>query len=156
MPDKIVLPLLLLPNLLPILEGVFVRGHDPTLGPVLRGPYRALIDTGASHSWVKPYIGDFLQPHSLEGYVVEGGDGVEVDANSIEVMCGFMKGLSGKPVSGKVQLEARLPFIEILLFSGDLDAPVDLVIGMDIISSFIQCGVLIRGTQTPSMLAIEF
>ena len=42
-----------------------------------QGPYRALIDTGASHSWVKPQIGDFLQTHSLEGYVIDLGDGEE-------------------------------------------------------------------------------
>jgi hypothetical protein len=155
MADKLALPLALLPNLLPVLEGTYVHAHGPTTTPTFPGPYRALIDTGSSHSWVKSRIGDSLQPHSLEGYVVDRGDGTEEDA-AIDVKSGFMKGLEGKPVRGWVQLDARLPAIEILLLSGNFDAPSDLVIGMDLMCSFIQCGVLIRGTQTQSMLVIEF
>jgi hypothetical protein len=155
MADSLALPLALLPNLLPVLEGVYVHAQGPTTSPALPGPYRALIDTGSSHSWVKPPIGESLQPHSLEEYVVDRGDGAEEDA-AIDVKSGFMKGLEGKPVRGWVQLDARLPAIETLLLSGNFDAPADLVIGMDLMCSFIQCGVLIRGTQTQSMLVIEF
>jgi hypothetical protein len=156
MSDKLALPLILLPNLLPMLGGVHVHAKAPMTRPPSPGPYQALIDTGASHSWVKPHIGDSLQPHSLEGFVVDRGDGPEAPA-SIDVKSGFLKGLSGKPVRGWVQLHAQLPALEILLLSGDFDAPVvDLVIGMDLLCSFIQCGVLIRGTQAQPMLALEF
>jgi hypothetical protein len=156
MADKLALPLVLLSNLLPMLEGVYVHPQAPTTSPLSPGPYRALIDTGASHSWVKPHVGDLLQPHSLEGYIVDRAEGPQENA-SIDVKSGFMKGLPGKPVRGWVQLHARLPAIEILLLSGDFDAPVvDLVVGMDLICSFIQCGVLIRGTQGQAVLATEF
>ena len=155
MSNKLALPLILLPNLLPMLQGVYVPARGPMTKPPSPGPYSALIDTGASHSWVKPHIGDSLEPHSLEGYVVHHGDGKEEDAG-VDVKFGFMKGLNGKPVKGWVQLDARLPAIENLILSGDFEAPADLVIGMDLICSFIQCGVLIRGTQTQSMLVIEF
>lgn len=155
MPDRLALPLVLLPNLLPILEGVYVHAQAPSIRPSAPGQYRALIDTGATHSWVKPHIGDSLQPYSLEGYVVDRGDGTEEDAG-IDVKFGFMKGLKGKPVRGWVQLEARLPAVEILLFAGELEAPADLVIGMDIICSFVQCRLLFRGTNRPAKLVLEF
>jgi len=83
MPDKIGLPLILLPNLLPTLEGVFVHAQTPVARPLTPGTYRALIDTGASHSWVKPQIGDTLEPHSLEGYFLDRGDGKEADTRLI-------------------------------------------------------------------------
>jgi len=75
-----------------------------------------------------------------------------------DVKFGFMKGLSGKPVRGWVQLEARLPAIEILLFSGDFNAPGDLIIiiGMDILCSFMQCGIVFRGVQAQPLLVLEF
>jgi hypothetical protein len=155
MTDRLALPLVLLPNLLLSLEGVHVHAQAPATRPISPGPYRALIDTGASHSWVKPNVGDSLQPHSLEGYVVNHGDGAEEDAG-IDVKVGFMKGLSGSPVRGWVQLHARLPAIEILLFSGDFGAPADVLIGMDLLCSFIQCGVLIRGVAGQPQLALEF
>lgn len=155
MTDRIALPLALLPNLLPSLDGVYVHAQAPRTRPIYPGPYRAMIDTGASHSWVKPHIGDSLESHSLEGYVVDRGDGTEEDAG-IDVKVGFMKGLSGKPVRGWVQLHARLPAIEILLFSGDFGAPSDVLIGMDLLCSFVQCGVLIRGPAGQPQLALEF
>jgi hypothetical protein len=155
MADKLTLPLSLLPNLLPIIDGVYVHAEGPKVRPILPGQYRALIDTGASHCWVKPHIGDALRPHSLEDYVVDRGDGIEEEAG-FEIKSGFMKGLSGKPVEGWVQLDARLPAYKMLLLSGDFDAPADLVIGMDLICSFLQCAVLIRGTGTLPMLVIEF
>jgi len=154
MSERLALPLVMLPNLLLMLEGVYVHVHPPMFRPGSPGPYRALIDTGASHSWVKPHIGDSLQPHSLEGYIVDSGDGKE--EAGIDVKVGFMKGLNGKPVRGWVQFESRLPAIDILLFSGDFGADADLVIGMDLLCSAVQCGVLIRGNQAPPMLAIEF
>src|SRR5437667_2995930 len=55
-------------------------GQDWGLGIGFRS-YRTLIDTGSSHSWVKPHIGDSLQRHSLEGYVVDRGDGAEENAS---------------------------------------------------------------------------
>ena len=155
MTDRVALPLGLLSNLLPVLDGVYVHAQAPMMRPIGPGPYRALIDTGASHSWVKPHVGDLLQPHSLEGYIVDWGDGIEENAG-LEVKTGFMKGLTGKPVHGWVQLDPRLPAIGILLLSGDLDAPVDLVIGVDIMRSFLQCGVLFRGVEGASALALEF
>ena len=103
-----------------------MHAQTPVTRPLSPGPYRALIDTGASHSWVKPHIGGSLQPHSLEGYVVDRGDGKEEDA-TINVKFGFMKGLNGNPVKGWVQLDARLPAIEILLFSGEFNAPADVL-----------------------------
>ena len=155
MADKLALPLALLPNLLPIIDGVYVHAEAPVIRPISPGGYRALIDTGSSHSWVKPHIGESLRPHSLEGYVVDRGEGVEENAG-IEIKSGFMKGLNGKPVRGWVQLEARLPAIEMLLFSGDFDAPADLVMGMDLMCSFAQCAVLVRGVETSPILVIEF
>jgi len=155
MPEKLLLPLRLAQNLLPYLDGVYVYTNAPKHVPVTPGPYRALIDTGASHSWVKPHIGDTLPTHSLEGYVIDRGDGVEEEAG-LDVKSGFMKGLLGKPVKGWVQLAAPLPAVEILLLSGDFDAPADLVVGMDIICSFLQCAVLIRGTQYQPSLVIEY
>ncbi len=100
MADKLALPLVLLSNLLLMLEGVYVHALAPTTRPLSPGPFRALIDTGASHSWVKPHIGDSLQPHSLEGYIVDRGDGTEENA-SVDVKAGFMKGLA---VPTKTQL----------------------------------------------------
>jgi hypothetical protein len=156
MPDKLLVPLRLAPNLLPLLDGVYVHAQTPLIVPLAAGPYRALIDTGSSHSWVKPNIGDSLQPHSLEGYVIDQGDDVEEDA-SLDVKFGFMKGFSGKPVRGWVQLEQRLPAHDILLLSGDFGMQdVDLLVGMDIICSFPQCAVLIRGTQYQPSLVIEY
>jgi hypothetical protein len=156
MPEKLILPLGLAANLLPFLDGVYVHAQAPLTVPSSPGPYRALIDTGASHSWVAPHIGDSLQPHSLEGYVVDRGDGTE-EAAGLDVRFGFMKGLSGKPVRGWVQLESRLPAYELLLFSGDIGMPgVDLVVGMDLMCSFLQCAVLIRGTETKPALVIEY
>ncbi|MGA9641219.1 MAG: hypothetical protein WBQ72_07470 [Terriglobales bacterium] len=154
--EKLAIPICLLQNLLPVLDGVYVHAQAPTVRPQAPGPYRALIDTGSSHSWVKPHIGNALQPHSLEGYVLDHGHGTEEDAN-IDVKFGFMKGLSGKPVRGWVQLEPRLPAIEILLFSGDFDdVTADVLVGMDLMCSFLQFAILIRGTQTLPMLALEF
>jgi|SRR5579864_2848886 len=155
MPDKLSLPLSFGQNLLLYLDGVYIHEKAPRTVPMTVGPYRALIDTGASHSWVKPHIGDTLEPHSLEGYVVNRSEGVEEDAG-LEVKVGFMKGLSGQPVRGWIQLETRLPAIEILLFSGDFDAPADVLIGMDMICSFLQCAVLVRGTQFRPLLVIEY
>jgi hypothetical protein len=155
MPDKLLLTLSLAQNLLPYLDGVYVHAEAPLLAPVTPGSYRALIDTGASHSWVKPYIGNSLQGHSLEGYVIDRGDGIEESAG-LEVKSGFMKGLSGRPVKGWVQLDARLPAYHTLLFSGEFDAPADLVVGMDILSSFLQCAVLIRGVKYRPSLVIEY
>ena len=155
-PEKLVIPIGLLQNLLPVLDGVYVHAQAPTTRPGAPGAYRALIDTGSSHSWVKPHIGDALQPHSLDGYALDRGDGTEEDAN-IDVKFGFMKGLPGKPVRGWVQLEPRLPAIEILLFSGNFaDGMADVLIGMDLMCSFLQFAILIRGTQTLPMLALEF
>lgn len=155
MPERLSLPLTLAQNLLPYLEGVYVHAEGPGSRPITPGAYRALIDTGASHSWVKAHIGDSLQTHSLEGYVIDRGNGVEEEA-SLDVKLGFMRGLSGKPVRGWVQLDSRLPAIEILLFSGDFDAPADLVIGMDLMCSFLQCVVLIRGAESQPSLVIEY
>ena len=139
-----------------MLEGVFVHAQAPTTGALSPRPYRALIDTGASNSWVRTHIGDMLQPYSLKGYVVDRGDGVEEEA-SIDVKSGFMKGLTGKPVRGWVQLHERVPAREMLLLSGDTKAPVaDLVIGMDLLCSFVMCGVLVRGSRGQPTLAIEF
>jgi hypothetical protein len=155
MPDKIGLPLILLPNLLPTLEGVFVHAQTPVARPLTPGTYRALIDTGASHSWVKPQIGDTLEPHSLKGYVLDRGDGKEEEI-IVDVKSGFMKGLNGKPVKGWVQLDARLPAVEMLLLSGDFNAPADVLIGMDFLCNFIQCGVFFKGVQGQALLVIEF
>jgi hypothetical protein len=154
MPVKLLLPLVLAQNLLPYLDGVYVHAEAPERPPVAPGPYRALIDTGTSHSWVKPRIGDSLPTHSLEGYVVHRGDGVQGDA-SLDVKFGFMKGLLGPPVKGWVQLDSRLPAYQILLLSGEFDALGDLVIGMDLMCSFLQCAVLIRGTEYQPSLVIE-
>jgi hypothetical protein len=56
-----------------------------------------------------------------------------------------------------VQLDARLPAIDILLFSGNFDVPtVDVIVGMDLMCSFIQFGVLVRGIQASPTLAIEY
>jgi hypothetical protein len=153
--ERLLLTLDLAENLLLYLKGVYIHSQAPRSRPVAPGPHVALIDSGASHSWVKPSIGDKLEPHSLEGYVVRRGDGVEEDAG-LEVKFGFMKGLQGKPVKGWVQLDARLPAYGILLFSGEFGAPADIVIGMDIMCSFIQCGVLVRGTAQRPSLAIEY
>jgi hypothetical protein len=155
MTEKISLPLVLLSNLLPTLEGVYVHEQAPTMRPFSPGPFRALIDTGASHSWVKPHIGDVLQPHSLEGYVVNRCDGTEENW-SPDVKFGFMKGLTGKPVRGWVQLAAQLPAIDILLFSGEFPAPADLLIGMDLICSFIRCGLVFAGPRVHPTLLIEY
>jgi hypothetical protein len=156
MPEKLMLPLRLAQNLLPLLDGVYVHAEAPLTVPLGTGPYRALIDTGSSHSWVKPNIGDSLQRHSLEGYVVDRGNGTEEDA-ALDVKFGFMKGFSGKPVRGWVQFDRRLPAYDILLFSGDFGMPdVDLLVGMDIVCSFLQCAVLIRGTQYQPSLNIEY
>jgi hypothetical protein len=155
MTQQVVLPLRLLPNLLPVLEGVYVHPEAPLTKPTVPGPYRALIDTGSSHSWVKPAIGDLLQPHSLEGYVLERGDGIEEDL-ALDVKSGFMKGLQGKPVEAWVQLDRRLTAFKVLLLSGDFDMPhADVVLGMDYLLNFVQCGVLFRGLQTQSQLVIE-
>jgi hypothetical protein len=155
MTDKLGLPLLQLSNLLPVLEGVYVHAQAPVTRPLSPGPYLALIGTGASHSWVRPQIGDSLEPHSLEGYVIDRGDGKEEDA-TIDVKFGFMKGLNGKPVRGWVQLDMRLPALEILLFSGQFNAPADLIIGMDILLSFIQCGIVFKGLKEQPLLVVEF
>jgi hypothetical protein len=155
MPNRIGLHVVLLSNLLPVLDGVYVHAQAPATRPLSPGPYRALIDTGASHSWVKPQIGDSLQSHSLEGYVVDRGAGDEGDV-TIDVKSGFLKGLKGKPVRGWVQLDARLPAIEILLLSGESNAPGDLVVGMDLLCSFPQCGILFKGIQEQPSLVIEF
>jgi hypothetical protein len=153
--DRLALPLVLLQNWLPSLEGVYVHAQAPTTKPISPGPYRALIDTGASHSWVKSHIGDSLQSHSLEGYVVDRGDGTEEEAG-VDVKVGFMKRLSGRPVRGWAQLDARLPAIEMLLLSGDFGAPADVLIGMDLLCNFVQCGVLIRGVARQPQLVLEF
>jgi hypothetical protein len=91
----------------------------------------------------------------LEGYVVDRGDGEGGDV-IIDVKSGFLKGLKGKPVRGWVQLDARLPAIEILLLSGEFNAPGDLVVGMDLLCSFLQCGILFKGIQQQPSLVIEF
>ena len=155
MTDRLALPLVLLRNWLPSLEGVYVHAQAPTTKPISPGPYRALIDTGASHSWVKSHLGDSLQSHSLEGYVVDRGDGTEEEAG-VDVKVGFMKRLSGRPVRGWAQLDARLPAIEMLLLSGDFGAPADVLIGMDLLCNFVQCGVLIRGVAGQPQLVLEF
>jgi len=155
MPEKISLPLLLAENLLLYLNGVYAYADVPKHPPHTPGPYRALIDTAASHSWVKPHIGDTIPTHSLEGYVVDRGDGVEEEAG-LDVKSGFMKGLLGRPVKGWIQLAPPLPAVEILLLSGDFGAPADLVVGMDIICTFLQCAVLIRGTKYQPSLVIEY
>ena len=155
MSERLLLPLGLAENLLLYLRGVDVHAEAPPSRPITPVPYTALIDSGASHSWVKPNIGNNLSLHSLEGYVVHRGDGVEEDAE-LDVKFGFTNGLSGKPVRGWVQLDARLPAYEMLLFSGEFDAPADLVLGMDVMCSFIQCGILVRGTQQQPSMAIEY
>lgn len=155
MPDKLILPLTLLRNLLPVLDGVHIHARGPLTPPLSPRPYRALIDTGSSHTWIKPSIGEGLEPHSLEGYVTDRGDGVEEDAG-IDVKAGFMKGLSGQPRNGWVQLDPRLPAIQLLLLSGDFEAPADLVVGMDLMLSFLQFAVLVRGMETQPALVIEF
>jgi hypothetical protein len=152
---QLALPLVMLPNLLPVLEGIYVYAQPPTTRPLSPGPYRALIDTGASHSWVKPDIGSSMQPHSLEGYVVRRGDGTEENAG-IDVKSGFMKGVIGKPVTGWVQFEQRLPAIKQMLLCGEFDVPVDMVIGMDLLLFFPLCGVMVRGDRGQPFLAIEF
>jgi hypothetical protein len=155
MTEKIALPLIALPNLLPTLRGVHVHAAAPIMPPSSPGPYSALIDTGSSHTWVKPHVGKLLEPHSLEDYVIDRGDGVEEDAGVI-VKSGFMKGLQGTPLRGWVQLEERLPALDLLLLSGEFEAPTDLVIGMDLIFSFLQFGILIRGMNTQPTLVIEY
>ena len=155
MTQQIVLTLRLLSNYLPVLEGVYVHPEAPLIRPTMPGPYRAVIDTGSSHSWVKPAIGDMLQPHSLEGYVLDRGDGVEEDL-ALDVKSGFMKGLQGKPVGAWVQLDKRLTAFKVLLLSGDFDMPhADVLLGMDYLLNFVQCGLLFRGLQTRSQLVIE-
>jgi hypothetical protein len=67
-----------------------------------------------------------------------------------------MKGLTGKPVRGWVQLAAQLPAIDILLFSGEFPAPADLLIGMDLICSFIRCGLVFAGPRVHPTLLIEY
>ena len=67
-----------------------------------------------------------------------------------------MKGLNGKPVRGWSQLDLQLPAFEILLFSGDFNAPADLVIRMDILCSFMQCGIVFKGVQGQPLLVLEF
>jgi hypothetical protein len=154
--NRIALPLVFLPSLLLRLDGVYVHTERPTIRPFSPGPYGAVIDTGASHSWVRPEIGELLPPHSLEGYVLDRGDGQDENL-SVDVKSGFLKGLAGKPVTGWVQLDPRLPTIEILLLSGNFDVPgIDLLIGMDLMCSFIKCGVLVQGAQRPPTLAIEY
>ena len=61
-----------------------------------------------------------------------------------------------RPVRGWVQLDARLPAIEMLLLSGDFGAPADVLIGMDLLCNFVQCGVLIRGVARQPQLVLEF
>ena len=155
MPERTLLPLSFLPNMLPVLDGVYVHAYAPVAKPVLPGPYRALIDTGSSHSWVKPAIGDNLRSHSLEGYVVDRGNNEEEEV-LVDVKTGFLKGLSGNPRKGWIQLEPNLPAIDLLLLSGDFEAPVDLVLGMDLMLSFVQCAVLVRGLQFKPTLVIEY
>jgi hypothetical protein len=155
MPDRLTLPLGLLSNLLPVLSGVHIHAEAPLARPVSSGPYDAVIDTGSSHTWIKPVVGNGLQPHSLEGYVIDRGDGVQEEAG-IDVKAGFMRGLSGSPRRGWVQLDVRLPAIEMLLLSGDFDMPTDVLIGMDLIASFLQFAVVIRGTETQPFLQVEF
>ena len=155
MTQQVVLPLRLLPNLLPVLEGVYVHPEAPLTKPTVPGPYRALVDTGSSHSWVKPTIRDLLRPHSLEGYVLDRGDGVGEDLAN-DVKSGFMKGLQGKPVQAWVQLDRRLTAFNVMLLSGDFDmGQADAVLGMDYLLNFVQCGLLFRGLQTQSQLVIE-
>jgi hypothetical protein len=86
--ERLLLPLAFAQNLLLYLRGVYVHAQAPQNRPVTPGPYLAVIDSGASHSWVKPNIGDHLQRHSLEGYVIHRGDGVEEDAD-LDVKLGF-------------------------------------------------------------------
>ncbi len=153
MPDRLILPLVLEPNLLPYLDGVYAQA--PQSAPATPGTYRALIDTGASHSWVKPHIGDSLPPHSLDGYVIDRGDGIEEDLG-VDVKFGFMKGLSGRPTRGWVQLDSRLPAYEIMLLSEEFEAPADVIVGMDLMCSFLQCAVLIKGIKYAPSLVIEY
>jgi hypothetical protein len=155
MTQKIGLPLTILENYLVVLDNIYVHAQAPVAKPVNPGLYRALIDTGASHTWVKPKIGDTLNPHSLDGYVLDRGDGKEEDLTP-EVKFGFQKGLKAKPVKGYVQLDVRFPAYELLLFSGDFDAPTDVVLGMDVLFSFIQCGIVFKGTQEQPLMVFEF
>ena len=155
MTQKLALPLSLLPNLLPTLSGVFVHSKPPLFRPTSRGPYLALIDTGATHSWVSSEIGKTLEPHSLEGYILPK-DALAWEAEGVEVKFGFMKGLKGKPVRGFVQLDSRLPAMDMLLFSGDVELQgADLVLGMDLLCSFIQCGLVVSGPIGPATLVVE-
>lgn len=149
----IALPLLLLPNMLPVLDGVYVYATPPRVSPCSPGPYRSLIDTGSGNSWVKPEIGDLLETFPMKDLVIDRGDGIELEA-SVDVKSGFMKGLRGKPVKGWVQLDGRLATYSVMLLSGDFGMDCDLIIGMDILCSFARSAIIIKGLQE-QFLAIE-
>jgi hypothetical protein len=149
MGQKIELPLVMLRNLLLMLEGVFVHLHPPAKPPTHPGPYRAIIDTGSSNTWVCPKIGDLLAPYPTEE--LDLGD----KQSTPEVKFGFRKGQTAKPVEGWVQLDPRLTAYRMLLLSGDSEISADVVIGMDMLCSFVRSAVVVSGVKTQPVLLLE-
>jgi hypothetical protein len=149
MGQRIELPCVMLRNLLIMLEGVFVHLQPPAKPPTHRGPYRAIIDTGSSNTWVCPKIGDLLAPYPAEELDLDGKH------STLDVKFGFQKGQTAKPVEGWVQLDPRLTAYRMLLLSGDLGIDADIVIGLDMLCSFVRSAVVVSGLKTQPVLLLE-
>ena len=146
MAPKITLPLVLLPNMHLVLEGVYVYAEPPLIEPTVPGPYRALIDTGAGNSWIKPSLGSLMAPYPLDQLVVDEGKGKQEDI-TVDVKFGFQKGLTGKPVEGWIQLHSSLCAYRHLLLTGDFDAEADVILGTDALCSFARSGIVFHGVK---------
>jgi hypothetical protein len=153
MAPKITLPLVLLPNMQLVLEGVYVYAKPPLMKPTVPGPYRALIDTGTGNSWVKPSLGSLMASVALEELVVDEGKGKEEDM-TVDVKFGFQKGLTAKPVEGWIQLHSSLSAYRHILLTGDFDAEADVILGTDALVSFARSGVVFHGVKE-QFLVIE-
>lgn len=139
-------PLIQHSNLLLLLHSVYVYPKCPDKNSEGYGPLRALIDTGASCSWISPTVGELLDPYPIEDLVsIDTGDGAE-EQIVVEVKQGFLKGTKGKPVKGWLQLDKRVSAYYTMLMSGDFNMSyADIVVGMDILSLFDEINITIEG-----------